>query len=408
MSTAPTPQTTVERALATALYARDSGARDRSVETALDTAASLLAADPGADAELARRGEEFVRRAWERGWQPADVVRIVRRDLGEPQLRIAAELIRTESRRYPEATLPARWAGQLAALGSDSVPPWQAADRFSYATAALELYRLLLRLPAVEPVGPVPGESPAAAAPRSVHEPKALTRIRALLAKAEATDYPEEAEALSAKAQELAARHSIDAAALDAGGEGRTVPGACRIGVEPPYETAKAILLDAVAEANRCRAVWNSAFDFSTVVGYAADLDAVELLYTSLLVQGTAAMARAEASQRAGGRKRTKTFRQSFLMAYASRVGERLTAAAEAVSGAAPAGLLPVLATREVAVGARTDELFPRTTATRVRGVSDEAGWTEGRAAADAARVHPERRGVRGREGAATERRARD
>ncbi|MGV9311292.1 DUF2786 domain-containing protein [Streptomyces sp. NPDC003691] len=396
MSTAPQPQSTVERALATALYAQDSGPRDRSVETALDTAASLLAADPGADGELARRGEEFVRRAWERGWQPADVVRIVRRDLGEPRLRILAELIRAEARRYPEATLPARWAGQLAALDPTAVPPWRAPDRFSYATAALELYRLLLRLPAVEPVGPVPGER-SAAPPPSAQEPKALTRIRALLAKAEATDYPEEAEALSAKAQELAARHSIDAAALDGGGPSPAVPGACRIGVEPPYETAKAILLDAVAEANRCRAVWNSAFDFSTVVGYAPDLEAVELLYASLLVQGTAAMIRAEADQRAGGRKRTKTFRQSFLMAYASRVGERLTAAAESVSETAPAGLLPVLATREVAVGARTDELFPRTTATRVRGVTDEAGWTEGRAAADSARVHPDRRQVKGR-----------
>ncbi|MFE0421938.1 DUF2786 domain-containing protein [Streptomyces sp. NPDC058953] len=406
MSTAPPgpdePRTTVERALATALYAEnttDPGARERAV----DTAASLVAADPGADAELARRGEEFVRRAWERGWQPADVIRLVRRDLGDPHIRIAAELIRAESRRYPAAALPPRWAAQLDDLAPGAVPPWRAPDRFSYATAVLELYRLLLRLPSIEPVGPVPGASATATAavPPSAYEPKALTRIRALLAKAEATDYPEEAEALSAKAQELAARYSVDAAAVSgAGGDaaGRAVPGACRIGVEPPYETAKAILLDAVAGANRCRAVWNGDFDFSTVVGYASDLDAVELLYTSLLVQGTAAMTRAEAAQRAGGRKRTKTFRQSFLMAYASRVGERLTAAADAVAGAAPADLLPVLATRDVAVSARADELFPRTTTTRVRGVDDPAGWEEGRAAADSARVGPDRRPLRGRE----------
>ncbi|MEU5162019.1 DUF2786 domain-containing protein [Streptomyces sp. NPDC020875] len=417
------PRTTVERALATALYAEGAGARAggegrgggeggksrkagaRAVDAAIDTAASLLAADPAADAELSRRGEEFVRRAWERGWQPADVVRLVRRDLGDEHVRIVAELIRTEARRYPAAGLPPRWAAQLGDLAAGAVPPWRASDRFSYATAALELYRLLLRLPSIEPVGPVPGTGPGGAAtaagavPPSAYEPKALTRIRALLAKAEATDYPEEAEALSAKAQELAARYSVDAAAVSgAGGDaaGRAVPGACRIGVEPPYETAKAILLDAVAGANRCRAVWNGEFDFSTVVGYTADLDAVELLYTSLLVQGTAAMTRAEAAQRAGGRRRTKTFRQSFLMAYASRVGERLTAAADAVTGAAPADLLPVLATREVAVAARADELFPRTTTTRVRGVDDTAGWEEGRAAADSARVGPDRPPLRG------------
>ncbi|MEU3601123.1 DUF2786 domain-containing protein [Streptomyces sp. NPDC006798] len=420
------PRTTVERALATALYAEGAGARadgrggktgkagarkagSSAVDAAIDTAASLLAADPGADAELSRRGEEFVRRAWERGWQPADVVRLVRRDLGDQHVRIVAELVRTEARRYPAAGLPPRWAAQLGDLAAGAVPPWRAPDRFSYGTAVLELYRLLLRLPSIEPVGPVPGTvsgglrgaavTAAAAVPPSAYEPKALTRIRALLAKAEATDYPEEAEALSAKAQELAARYSVDAAALSgAGGDaaGRAVPGACRIGVEPPYETAKAILLDAVAGANRCRAVWNGEFDFSTVVGYTADLDAVELLYTSLLVQGTAAMTRAEAAQRAGGRRRTKTFRQSFLMAYAARVGERLTAAADAVTGAAPADLLPVLATREVAVAARADELFPRTTTTRVRGVDDTAGWNEGRAAADSARVGPDRPPLRG------------
>ncbi|MER5829133.1 aromatic acid decarboxylase, partial [Streptomyces mirabilis] len=68
MSSTPS---TVERAFEAALYA-DSDA-------ALDTGASLLAADPASDDELARRGEEFVAAAWRRGWQPADVVRIVRR-----------------------------------------------------------------------------------------------------------------------------------------------------------------------------------------------------------------------------------------------------------------------------------------------------------------------------------------
>lgn len=135
-----------------------------------------------------------------------------------------------------------------------------------------------------------------------------LGRIRALLAKAEATGYPEEAEALTAKAQELMARHSVDEALLDARAPAKDTPGACRIGVEPPYEQAKAVLLDAVATANHCRAVWNEPFAFSTVVGFEGDLAAVELLYTSLLVQAQSAMATAEAAQRAAGRKRTKTF----------------------------------------------------------------------------------------------------
>lgn len=218
-----------------------------------------------------------------------------------------------------------------------------------------------------------------------------LTRIRALLAKAEATGFPEEAEALSAKAQELMARHSIDEALLAARTHAKDAPGACRIGVEPPYETAKAVLLDAVAGANRCRAVWNDALCFSTVVGFEPDLEAVELLYTSLLVQATAAMTKAEAAQRAGGRKRTKTFRQSFLAAYAHRIGDRLASVAEDQVTATEGELLPVLAARDVAVADHLDQMFPDTVTTRMRGVTDEAGWYEGAAAADRAQVRGRR-----------------
>ncbi|MFE2062086.1 DUF2786 domain-containing protein [Streptomyces sp. NPDC059467] len=366
-----TDPSTVDRAFRTALY--------DDTDSGLDTGASLLAADSGADAELARRGREFVAAAWRRGWQPADVVRLVRRELDDPHVGLAAGLIRAQV--PDDRPRGPRWKAQL-----DTLPDGHArvGDRFSHATAVLELYRLLLRLPALEPLDE-PGPRTDAHRPES----RMLTRIRALLAKAEATGYPEEAEALSAKAQELMARHSVDEALLAAGAPAPDAPGACRLGVEPPYEQAKAVLLDAVATANHCRAVWNEPLAFSTVVGFEADLEAVELLYTSLLVQATHAMTKAEAAQRAGGRRRTKTFRQSFLAAYAHRVGDRLAAAAEsavAETGAA-ADLLPVLASREVAVTGRMEQMFPETTTTRLRGVTDEAGWTEGTRAADQAQV---------------------
>ncbi|WP_435859334.1 DUF2786 domain-containing protein [Streptomyces tanashiensis] len=365
--------TTIDKAFE-ALYASDDGS--------LDTAASLLAADPGTDAELARRGEEFVRTLWTRGWQPADLLRMARRDLADEHVRLVSDLIRTETAGY--GRLPHRWQAQIDALDDTAARP---TDRFSRATTVLELYRLLVRLPRLDAVGPVPGET---LPPAAAGEPRMLTRIRALLAKAEATGYPEEAEALTAKAQELMARHSLDEATLAAGAPTPETPGAIRIGVEPPYEQAKAILLDAVATANHCRAVWNETYGFSTVVGFEADLDPVELLYTSLLVQGTAAMTRAEAEQRAGGRKRTKSFRQSFLLAYANRLGARLAATSRRVAAEAPT-LLPALASREVAVTTRTDELFPETRTTRVRAAWDEAGWTHGASAADQAGLHPNR-----------------
>ena len=55
---------------------------------------------------------------------------------------------------------------------------------------------------------------------RSVVEPRILDKVRALLAKAESTEFPEEAEAYTAKAQELMARHRIDRAVLGATGRG--------------------------------------------------------------------------------------------------------------------------------------------------------------------------------------------
>ncbi|MFF3767159.1 DUF2786 domain-containing protein [Streptomyces sp. NPDC001922] len=402
----------VEDVLGRVLYASAPDADD-----AVEAGASLLAADagqwPAVGRVLLRRAEQLVRQAWERGWQPADVVRMARRtapDDARPT-RLAVDLIAAEARRYAPGALDPRWEGQLRELGAEA---WwtaddrfltelggrEAMDRFPLAEALLDVLRLLFGLPAIEPVGPVPGTSgrratataPASAAPSgTAGEPKMLGRIRALLAKAEATDYPEEAEALTGKAQQLMARHSIDEALLAAGaGAGpEGAPEAVRIGVDRPYESTGAMLLDAVAEANRCRAVWNEDLGFSTVVGFATDLESVELLYTSLLVQATAAMTRAEAGQRTAGRKRTKTFRQSFLLGYANRIRQRLSAATErtVAESATELGerLLPVLAARDVAVAGAAEQMFPVTTRHSVRGARDVQGWHEGTAAADRA-----------------------
>ncbi|MFF3216207.1 DUF2786 domain-containing protein [Streptomyces sp. NPDC002886] len=383
----------VDRACEAALYNQD--------DAGLDAGASVLVAEGdrwgGVGQALIARGEEYLRQAWERGWRPADVLRLVRRDLEQAHLRIAEDLVAAEARRY--ARLPERWTDAEVWWGDDTrygeqLVQRERTDRFSLAGTVLEVFRLLIRLPSIEPVGPLPGD-PADLLEHAHIEPRMLGRIRALLAKAEATTFPEEAEALSAKAQELMARHTVDAALLAVKSGTAQIPGACRIGVEAPYEEAKAVLLDAVAGANRCRSVWNSAYEFSTVVGFESDLEAVELLYTSLLVQGTAAMTRAEAGQRAGGRKRTKTFRQSFLLAYASRLGQRLAETAEhtvADTVAEAPDNLPALVARDVAVTSRAEEMFPRTTTTRLRGATDLAGWEDGTAAADRAHMADGRR----------------
>jgi uncharacterized protein DUF2786 len=221
-----------------------------------------------------------------------------------------------------------------------------------------------------------------------------LARIRALLAKAESTEFPDEAEALTARAQELMARHSIDRALVDARSGRRDQPQECRLPVDNPYEAPKALLVDAVATANRCRAVWHRTHGFCTVYGFATDLAAVELLYLSLLVQATTAMVQAGARRDAYGRSRTRSFRSSFLSAYAQRIGERLRAAADDVTAQAaaePAGpdLLPVLAARHRAVDQAVEARFPGLREHKVGAGRDYEGWVRGRAAADLASLRP-------------------
>jgi hypothetical protein len=158
--------------------------------------------------------------------------------------------------------------------------------------------------------------------------------------------------------------------------------------MDTPYAGAKALLVQVVARADRCRAVWSEKLGFITVVGADTDLDMVELLSTSLLVQANRAILGAGRHVTRAGTSRTRSFRQSFLLAYASRIGERLdTASATAeVAGevAQGSGLLPVLAARSRAADELTDRLFPTMTR-RSLAVSNAAGWSAGRAAAELA-----------------------
>ncbi|WP_441245624.1 DUF2786 domain-containing protein [Kitasatospora sp. McL0602] len=397
------------------------------LDFALDCGASMLAASaerwPAVSRSLLGYAELAVGRAWTGGWRPADLVRVVRRGLGPVQLALGVDLIAAEARRHPAATLDRRWQEQLRELATEV---WWASDeaylgefatrhrldRFALATAALELLRAWAHLPAITPVGPAPGTAPVRPSGPVAGEPRMLSRIRALLAKAESTEYPEEAEALTAKAQQLMAQHSIDEALLAVGRPSRDTPAALRIGVDNPYEVPKTMLLDAVAAANRCRVVWAKEFGFCTIIGFDADLDGVELLYTSLLVQATSAMSRAGSRQHLDGASRTKSFRQSFLVAYAARIRERLTAATEQATKDAAAGrhlredgtaeqlvpderLLPALAAREQAVDRTVGRMFPKLTSQRVR-VSDGEGWAAGRAAADRADLHGRAGAIRG------------
>jgi hypothetical protein len=361
------------------------------------------AATPGS---LADSLQSAVCTTWDRGWQPADLIRVVSRQLTKRHVSLTRDAIANQMQRYAPATVDPRWTAQLSEL--DAVVWWRPDQNHLVAWAEMHntewsavavcasgVLTFIAALPRLEKLTPIPGTArPAdsAANPQSaaINE-RVLHRIRALLAKAESTTFPAEAETFTAGAQSLMARHSIDHALLASLSHSPSdKPTGRRIGIESPYESPKAMLLGSVAQANRCRAVWSRFFGSSTVIGFPADLDAVEMLFTSLLVQATTAMMKAGSRTDAYGRSETRSFRQSFLIAYASRIGQRLTQAtgtATTKAATEPSGqnLLPVLAARTEAVDDAVTAMFPAMTNQVMGSVTNRDGWFSGLSAADRA-----------------------
>jgi hypothetical protein len=93
--------------------------------------------------------------------------------------------------------------------------------------------------------------------------------------------------------------------------------------------------------------------------------------------------------------RRSRSFRQSFLVSYATRIGERLEKATEATiaESSDPDRLLPVLASHELKVAAAFTTLFPEVVSKSVT-VRSHEGWGAGRAAADQAHLNDTRRTV--------------
>lgn len=333
--------------------------------------------------------------AWQAGWSPNDLHEFGRRRLDAAAAGYLADAIVRESRHYPVTSLHPRWRAELTALpvdidhGAPQMWDWadrNAVDHHAALTVVLKVLRLLGTLPRLEPLLALPGAHQHSAVEVNAADAKALSRVRGLLAKAEATKFPEEAEALSAKAQELMSRYSLHHAIREHE-QGRAAEAiARRIWIDSPYVMAKAALVQSVATANRCRMVCAEKIGFVAVIGVECDLEFVELLSTSLLVQANRAMLAAGRTT-SDRRTRTRSFRQSFLLSYAERIGERLTATSTTVATEVDRGtLLPVLAARSQATDDLTNRLFPATIP-RMMSPSNGAGWAAGRIAADLAQL---------------------
>ncbi len=340
----------------------------------------------------------MLRKAWELGWQPLDLVHTARRRASSQAAAWTARAVLIEADRSDaHERAPHEWADQLRSLasrhesaggadallasgGRASVPAW---------VGALHVLDLLHKLPRCENLLPPPsqwGQTQRATRPSFVgseSQGRTLRKVRALLAKAESTEFPAEADAFTAKAQDLMTRHSIDEALLaDGAGQSVDVRG-IRVLVDHPYALEKARLLDVVAKANRTQAIWHDFSSCMTIVGVPTDLIQVEMLFTSVLVQATRAMT--HEGQGANGSDRSTGFRKAFLSAYALRIGERLQASNADAAASYGTDLVPVFERQAEAIEQEFVRLFPHVTQRTSRARFDARGWDAGTRAADAA-----------------------
>jgi hypothetical protein len=374
----------------TAAHAECEGVDDGTyLRSLIDTLAQGLGLERGRELVVYRLDsllQSGIARVLDSGWAPDEISRVIRRRVGSTAASILARPLGEVASRHPQSGGPVHvpWQARSVRKLDPASSSWK-----SDLSTAIAVLSVIEHLPSLPDRG---GIRLSRRITGSYEEERLLTRIRGLLTKAESSDFAEEANAFMAKAQELMTRHRIDRTLVEADAEGDCAPqvDTRRVWLEDPYLETKALLLANVASANRCRAVVDPEFGFSTLVGHPEDLDATDLLFTSLLVQATRRITALGNDPTFSRRSRKPSYRRSFLVAYAGRIGSRLREANEAAIVAADKALgnrlLPVLARRDEKLDAAVVALFGELGELKVP-LTDVAGWAAGTAAADLAEL---------------------
>lgn len=221
-----------------------------------------------------------------------------------------------------------------------------------------------------------------------------LDRVRRLLALAE-DDGATEAEALLAttRAAEIMAKYSIDAAMLAAKADMREVPCDKVITFEQPYAKQHVWFYCAILRAFRGDAVIiqqptrgrakNIDVYQLRVYAFEADLMAVDILYTSLLLQAANQLKSPPKYEHA------KTWKVSFWAGFTSVISTRLQQANEtATDSTKVAGTDIVLRDRSLAVKAKKELDYPKLRIIRSSGYRSNAGYNSGKEAGERANLY--------------------
>lgn len=200
-----------------------------------------------------------------------------------------------------------------------------------------------------------------------------LRRVRALLARAEHENTPEpEREASQKLAFELLEKYSIDQAMLDAAGPKQEKIIKRMFDLSEGYRHEKAMLLYHIGTVYDMKGVMHGGMRAPhslTLLGYESDMAAVDLLFTSLLLQQSRALS-AEKTPYWLERGEVAVWKRSFMKGFTDQVYARLRSARERAkadrdrangqSGQASASASTelVLTSRKNAIEAEYDAVF--------------------------------------------------
>jgi hypothetical protein len=217
-----------------------------------------------------------------------------------------------------------------------------------------------------------------------------LDRVRKLLAKAEDESVtPPEAQALTAKAAELMAKYGIDRALLAADRPETDKPANRMLDIDNPWARVKAHLLCGLSSSLRCQAILLSSSTGSKVhvFGFQSDLERLDVLYTSVLIQMWHGLTGAEVPSWS---RSPRAWRRSWLLGFATAVISRVRAAEQAAASratsaadAAGSRTALVLADRAQVIRGEAERAYPLTRTARITysGTGYRDGYAKGQQA---------------------------
>lgn len=247
---------------------------------------------------------------------------------------------------------------------------------------------------------------------RDSKEEKVRSKIINLLKKAESTPYEEEASALIAKAQSLQQQHRLDGLCSDSPLKFVSK----RIHISAPYINHQSTLLSVIADRNGCSALQLHPKGIIAIFGAEDDLDHVIDLFMSLQRQCDWHMRHGEHAEIAQQLGNLASYRRSFILSYASRIGELLDEANKSFAAHNSDGTgsgtsaqrdnqnaltltrrtLNALDQRRLDAEAIRDRYFPRARTISLA-MGSHAGVSAGASAAEKSHLSGDSAGVKGR-----------